>query len=94
MIKIEQILPLLKKGYVAMDSTKRWYWYKSKPEMKCYNSFAFKDGQPYAVYAGMWAPVQSIGQLEDCVSIGLLFDLAPYEGDWKDSLMECGNDKL
>lgn len=31
MIKIEQLLPLLKKGWVAMDENGRWYWYSEKP---------------------------------------------------------------
>lgn len=30
-IKIEQLVPLLRKGWVAMDKDKIWYWYERKP---------------------------------------------------------------
>lgn len=30
-IDIKVLLPLMKKGYVAMDEDKRWYWYPKKP---------------------------------------------------------------
>lgn len=30
-IDIHFLLPLLKKGYVAMDASDRWFWYKRKP---------------------------------------------------------------
>lgn len=31
MINIEDLIPLLRKGYVAMDKDGRWTWYKEKP---------------------------------------------------------------
>lgn len=31
LIDIKVLLPLLKKGYVAMDEDGRWFWYKYKP---------------------------------------------------------------
>ena len=31
-IDIKVLLPLLKKGWVAMDYNKNWYWYEVKPE--------------------------------------------------------------
>lgn len=34
MIKIEQLLPLLKNGWVAMDKNKDWWWYETKPSQK------------------------------------------------------------
>ena len=30
-IDIEALLPLMKKGYVAMDEDGEWYWYENKP---------------------------------------------------------------
>lgn len=30
-IDIQALLPLLKKGWVAMDEDKEWFWYKCKP---------------------------------------------------------------
>ena len=32
-IDIEVLLPLLKKGWVAMDKDRSWYWYKEKPQI-------------------------------------------------------------
>lgn len=34
MIKIEQLLPLLRKGWVAMDSDGYWYYHKEKPALR------------------------------------------------------------
>ena len=31
MIKIEQLLPLLKKGFVAMDKDGCWFWHYTRP---------------------------------------------------------------
>ena len=35
-IDIKVLFPLLKKGYVAMDEDKNWYWYSKKPEQGYY----------------------------------------------------------
>ena len=32
-IDITVLLPLLKKGWVAMDKDRSWYWYKEKPQI-------------------------------------------------------------
>lgn len=74
MIKIEDLLPLIKQGYVAMDFTGKWYHYKEKPQLRIYVS-----GENFA---GMWDSDVSCNRLPD--------NIAPYLGDWKDSLMECG----
>lgn len=34
MINIQDIIPFMKKGWVAMDNDGRWFWYKRKPK-KC-----------------------------------------------------------
>ena len=31
MINIQDIIPFMKKGWVAMDKNKRWFWYSKKP---------------------------------------------------------------
>lgn len=31
-IKIEQLVPLLKKGWIAMGKDGKWYWYSSRPQ--------------------------------------------------------------
>lgn len=32
MINIEDIIPFMKKGWVAMDKWGRWWWFKLKPK--------------------------------------------------------------
>lgn len=47
----------------------------------------FKE-KPYAdVYHNDWST--TFGKPYVCLAIDA-FDIAPFEGDWKDSLMECG----
>ena len=31
MINIQDIIPFMKDGWVAMDSDNEWYWYEDKP---------------------------------------------------------------
>ena len=33
MIKIEQLIPFMRKGWVAMDRDGEWWWYEIKPEI-------------------------------------------------------------
>ena len=42
MIKIEQLLPLLRKGWVAMESDGDWWWHEVRP---------YKDRIAYGWYA-------------------------------------------
>ena len=66
-IKIQDILPLLKPGFVAMNEWGEWFWYRNKPIL---------DNGHYTSN-GLVAHLHMI-------------NITPYEGDWKDSLMECG----
>lgn len=34
MINIQDIIPFMKKGWVAMDANEYWTWWEHKPEMK------------------------------------------------------------
>lgn len=79
MIKINDLLPLLKTGYVAMNASGEWCWHQSKPE----------------VAVKLWRNKGGIVQLNLTRATrspydNFAFDIAPFEGDWKDSLMECG----
>lgn len=31
--------------------------------------------------------------MDECVCLSSMFDIAPFDGDWEDSLIECGNNK-
>lgn len=46
-IDIKVLLPLLKKGWVAMDKNSRWYWYDAKP-IKDGDVWLCSDGSHYA----------------------------------------------
>ena len=60
-IAIDDLMPLLKKGWVAMDKNGHWYWYSTKPRLytgqskwksTCYdyiriNTFEMKDFIPF-----------------------------------------------
>lgn len=72
-IKIQDLLPLLRPGFVAMDKNGNWGWFKEKPRVDvCHNDWFANIGKPYV-----------------CLAIDA-FDIARFDGDWKDSLMECG----
>ena len=72
-ITIYELLPLLRKGYVAYDPSGVWVWYRLKPD--AHNFY------------GQWLPAR-VGPGETMELWG--FDIAAFDGDWKDSLMECG----
>lgn len=65
-IKIDELIPLLKKGWVAMDKTGDWYFFDYKPKVGTYSDFWYTV-KPYAYQFDM-------------------FNIEPYQGDWKKSL--------
>lgn len=69
-ITIYELLPKLRKGYVAMEKNGVWYWY---------------DYKPVPDDIGIWRLI-SDGDLYELSA----FNIAPFDGDWKDSLMACG----
>ena len=73
-IKIEQLLPLMRKGWVAMDENESWCWHKEKPE---------KIIDYCKEYHGYWHSLCYGRKLDT------FFDIEPVE-DWTKSLMECG----
>ena len=74
-ITIEQLLPLLKKGWVAMDKNGRWVFYTAKPRL----------AEDYF----MWVRAK-----DSCGLYPLpkwVFNIAPFDGDWKQSLRRVVN---
>ena len=53
MIDIEELIPLLKKGYVAMDCDGEWYWHTKNP----------------ILYTGVWFHTGKKINLCDCFNI-------------------------
>ena len=50
-IDIEVLLPLLKKGWVAMDKNGSWHWYKEKPYIQKYY-YSWNSGSPVSFIGG------------------------------------------
>lgn len=68
-ITIYELLPRLRKGWVAMDKDKIWWWYDKEPSQRT---------------RSWW------GNGNISYDLDLIFNIASFDGDWKDSLMECG----
>ena len=71
-ITIYDLLPLLKSGYVAMDKDGRWVFFTEKPRL---NEAFF-----------MWTRAK-----DSCGVYHLskwVFNIKPFDGDWKDSLIK------
>lgn len=69
-ITIYDLLPLLRKGWLAMDKHGKWSWHESKPRIdEKYEIWAFNKN----------------GYL---CTISKIFNIKPFDGNWKDSLME------
>lgn len=71
-MKIQELLPHLKKGWVAMDKDGIWAWFSCKPTS--------------LTGLGFW----TMSSNEECIILGYAIVIEPFDGDWKDSLMECG----
>lgn len=50
-IDIRALVPLLKKGWVAMDKDRRWHWYVEKPHIEKFY-FCWNTGSPAACIGG------------------------------------------
>ena len=74
-MKIQELLPHLKKGWVAMDEDGRWVWYKIKPHPN--KDLEIWTHNRLLLYGGFFI-------------LGA-FRIDRFDGDWKDSLIECGN---
>ena len=75
-ITIYDLLPLLKKGWVAMNGDKHWNWYYRKPRTTKWCSW-----------------VSNIKSYNEFSDLNYCFNIAPFDGDWKDSLIEVEHKK-
>ena len=66
-IDIEVLLPLLKKGWVAMDKNGSWHWYKEKPYIEKYY-YSWNSGSPVCFIGGFnIKPVENwMDSLQEC----------------------------
>ena len=77
-ITIYDLLPLLKNGWVACNSNGSWRWCKYKPQ--CRQIF------------GLWNTEYE--RNESYFASLTAFRIAPFDGDWKDSLIKCGESAI
>lgn len=71
-ITIYDLLPLLRKGWVAYDRRTGWGFYDAEPVQ------SNKDFNCWLLTGG------------DYENLSFCFNIAPFDGDWENSLMECG----
>ena len=66
-IDIKVLLPLLKKGWVAMDKNGSWHWYKEKPYIEKYY-YSWNTGSPVCFIGGFnIKPVENwMDSLQEC----------------------------
>ena len=69
-IKIDDLIPFMKKGWICCDISGRWRWYRKKPELF---ETPIIDG---------WVN-DEFGIVD---FLGRMFDILPFDGDWKKSL--------
>lgn len=73
-ITIYDLLPLLKNGWVACENSGVWYWHEREPIIQQLHWNGVKSET--------W---NNSGELFD---LSELFNIAPFDGDWKDSLIK------
>ena len=74
-ITIYDLLPLLKKGWVCMDRDGTWKWFSHKPHK--IKPFVYGEETYWECY------------YPKCEGSFLKhFNIAPFDGDWKDSLIK------
>lgn len=77
MINIQDIIPFMKKGWVAMDKSGEWWWYRKKPHKVLSYRNEWEENE-----RSKW---QDVGGLN-------LFDIAPAD-DWTKSLIQVKGEK-
>ena len=76
-ITIYDLLPLLKYGWVVFTRNGNWLLYRRKPEVQSYINF-------FGNMVEHWETENFI----DGINLSEMLKIAPFDGDWKDSLME------
>ena len=73
-IQINDLIPFLKPGFVAMDSTGEWYWYKKQPKQS-------------PVY-GFWGIDTQADPKTDFQALSVAFDIEKSEQEWNESTIK------
>lgn len=72
-MKIQDLIPYLRPGYVAMDYDGAWVWCEDEPTPDDYR----------------WDLGDPIDGIPFCL-LSNAFDIEPFAGDWKDSMIKVG----
>lgn len=78
-ITIYDLLPLLRKGWVVFTRNGNWFLYNRKPKLKSYINF-------FGNKVERWESES----VSDGINLSEILKIKKFDGDWKDSLMECG----
>lgn len=73
-IQISDLIPFLKPGFVAMDSTGEWYWYKKQP----------KQSRVHAV----WSIDNHTDPKSDFQALSVAFNIARSDKEWDKSVLK------
>ncbi len=73
-IQITDLIPFLKPGFVAMDSTGEWYWYKKQP----------KQG----MVRGFYGIDTSANPKTDFQALSVAFDIEKSEKEWDQTIIK------
>lgn len=90
MIKIEQILPLLREGWVCWSTSGCWWWFPKeyKPSYDNEGYIIFDEGTEPRFIDWNWSDASTD---YDCFKHDVFKEIAPFDGkNLNDSIMECG----
>ncbi len=73
---IQDLMPILRPGWVAMDENGEWWWF---------------DAEPLRIDTGWINPdgVISFG-IQTALSVNFKDDITPFDGGWENSLIKVG----
>lgn len=84
---IHELIPAIKKGWVACDKMGHWQWFSHKPSIEIDKW----DGERYWTIEDLYLDEDGIypySELMDELPWFGLKKLLPFDGDWKESLIE------
>lgn len=81
---IHELIPAMKKGWVACDKMGNWQWFSHKPSIEIDEMFGYWSLHLYDYEDGIYPYSEHMDELP---WFGLK-KLLPFDGDWKESLIE------
>lgn len=75
-IKIEELIPYMRKGWVACDEDGDWHFWTTLPHLKIYHKYWQFD-------------IDYITEESEVENLSVIFNIAPAK-DWENSLIKVG----